>query len=63
MPNRAHPRPTASPAVIYADGDGQQYLVPAYEFTMSDETVWSVLALAEESLMTAPAHGGLYGWR
>lgn len=21
MPNRAHPRPTASPAVIYADGD------------------------------------------
>lgn len=50
-------------ALIYADGDGQQYLVPAYEFTMSDETVWSVLALAEESLMTAPAHGGLYGWR
>ncbi|MFT4259531.1 hypothetical protein [Microbacterium sp.] len=33
--------------------DGAQYLAPAYEFTATDETVWSVIALPEGSLDTA----------
>lgn len=32
--------------------DGHDYLVPAYEFTAADGSVWSVLALAEEVLAT-----------
>lgn len=36
------------------NAEGIAYLVPAYEFTASDETVWSVLAVAESALDTAP---------
>jgi hypothetical protein len=32
--------------------DGQQFLAPAYEFTAADDTVWSVIALAEDGLDT-----------
>lgn len=32
--------------------DGQQFLAPAYEFTADDDTVWSVIALAEDGLDT-----------
>ncbi|MHC2997878.1 hypothetical protein OB08_01110 [Microbacterium sp. HJ5] len=38
--------------------DGQQYLAPAYEFTATDETVWSVLALDEDELDTTAAPPG-----
>ena len=37
--------------------NGEQYLAPAYEFTASDETVWSVIALAEEGLDTTTSPG------
>lgn len=36
------------------DAEGVAYLVPAYEFTASDKTVWSVLAVAESALDTSP---------
>jgi hypothetical protein len=36
------------------DAEGVTYLVPAYEFTASDKTVWSVLAVAESALDTSP---------
>ena len=43
---------------LLAGEDGQQYLAPAYEFTATDDTVWSVLALAEDHLdTTAPSPG------
>ena len=38
--------------------NGQQYLAPAYEFTATDETVWSVLALDEDELDTTAAPPG-----
>ena len=34
--------------------DRAHYLVPAYEFTASDGTVWSVIALADEALAESP---------
>lgn len=34
--------------------DSAHYLVPAYEFTASDDTVWSVIALADEALAESP---------
>jgi hypothetical protein len=34
--------------------DDTRYLVPAYEFTDTDGNVWSVIALAESELETAP---------
>lgn len=34
--------------------DSAHYLVPAYEFTASDGTVWSVIALADEALAESP---------
>lgn len=48
-------------ALIFS-GDDQQYLVPAYEFTASDGTVWSVLALAADALDTTAPSGGFGIW-
>jgi len=50
-------------ALIYGSS-GEQYLVPAYEFTAADETVWSVIALAEDELdtTTTPGYGFFGGW-
>lgn len=43
--------------------DGVQYLAPAYEFTASDDTVWSVIALPEDQLDTASSGIGFgVGW-
>lgn len=41
-------------ALLSGEG-GQRFLAPAYEFTASDETVWSVVALAEDALDTTSA--------
>jgi hypothetical protein len=38
--------------------NGESYLAPTYEFTAADDTVWSVIALAEDELdTTTPAPG------
>lgn len=43
--------------------DGVQYLAPAYEFTASDDTVWSVIALPEDQLDTTSSGIGYgVGW-
>lgn len=49
-------------ALLHGNG-GEQFLAPAYEFTAADETVWSVIALAEDDLDTTSTTGyGMYGW-
>lgn len=49
-------------ALLYGD-HGEQFLAPAYEFTADDDTVWSVIALAEGELDTAtPDHPFYGGW-
>lgn len=44
---------------LLTDTAGVQYLAPAYEFTASDGTAWSVIALTEADLDTTPTS---YGW-
>ncbi|MGM7671018.1 hypothetical protein [Microbacterium sp. A93] len=38
--------------------NGEQYLAPTYEFTAADDTVWSVVALAEDELDTTTTARG-----
>lgn len=47
-------------ALVYG-ADDVRYLVPAYEFTADDDTVWSVTALAEDDLDTTST-GWSGGW-